>query len=135
MLSCRVDKSEHTLLRATADVIDRFPGDTTFQATEVFISTWHRITKFPGDPAKVLHVGHEPAGLTVHPPPKKSERWSIFFALVSSATKFFSSNKKWILQAILKVKAQKTCFFFVILLHVKRDFHQHNTVVNFSYTI
>ena len=42
-------------------------------------------------------IGYEPAGLTVHPPPKMIEGGFIFFAWVSSAPKIFSSRKKWIL--------------------------------------
>ena len=53
ILLYRVDRSEHTLLRATADVIDRFPSDTTFQAAEVFVCTWHRTSVFAPDEANV----------------------------------------------------------------------------------
>ena len=42
-------------------------------------------------------IGYEPAGLTVHPPPRMIEGGFIFFVWVSSATKMFSSKKKWIL--------------------------------------
>ena len=42
-------------------------------------------------------IGYEPAGLTVHPPPRMIEGGFIFFVWVSSATKIFSSKKKWIL--------------------------------------
>ena len=35
-------------------------------------------------------LGYEPAGLTVHPPPRMIEGGFIFLAWVSSATKFFS---------------------------------------------
>ena len=43
-------------------------------------------------------IGYEPAGLTVHPPPPRMiESGFIIFVWVSSATKKFSSNKKWIL--------------------------------------
>ena len=35
-------------------------------------------------------IGCEPAGLTVHPPPRMIEGGFIFFAWVSSATKIFS---------------------------------------------
>ena len=42
-------------------------------------------------------VGYEPAGLTVHPPPKMIEGGFIFFVWVSSVTKIFSSKKKGIL--------------------------------------
>ena len=38
-------------------------------------------------------VGYEPAGLTVHPPPKMIEGGFIFFVWVSSVTKIFSSKK------------------------------------------
>ena len=37
-----------------------------------------------------LHIGYEPAGLTVHPPPRMIEGGFIFFVWVSSATKIFS---------------------------------------------
>ena len=43
------------------------------------------------------HIGYEPADLTVHPPPRMIESGFIFFVWVSSATKNFSSKKKWIL--------------------------------------
>ena len=43
------------------------------------------------------YIGYEPAGLTVHPPPRMIEGGFIFFVWVSSATKYFSSKKKWIL--------------------------------------
>ena len=68
-----------------------------------------------------LHVGYEPAGLTVHPPPRMIEGGFIFFAWVSSVTKFFSSRKKWILKAILIVKAYNTCFCVFLL---KCNFYQ-----------
>ena len=42
-------------------------------------------------------LGYEPAGLTVHPPPRMIEGGFIFFVWVSSVTKIFSSKKKWIL--------------------------------------
>ena len=42
-------------------------------------------------------IGYEPAGLTVHPPPKMIEGGFIFFVWVSSVTKMFSSQKKGIL--------------------------------------
>ena len=42
-------------------------------------------------------IGYEPAGLTVHPPPRMIEGGFIFFVWVSSVTKIFSSKKKWIL--------------------------------------
>ena len=42
-------------------------------------------------------LGYEPAGLTVHPPPRMIESGFIFFVWVSSAIKIFSSKKKWIL--------------------------------------
>ena len=42
-------------------------------------------------------IGYEPAGLTVHPPPRMIESGFIFFVWVSSATKISSSKKKWIL--------------------------------------
>ena len=42
-------------------------------------------------------LGYEPASLTVHPPPRMIEGGFIFFVWVSSATKIFSSKKKWIL--------------------------------------
>ena len=35
-------------------------------------------------------IGYEPAGLTVHPPPRMIESGFIFFVWVSSATKIFS---------------------------------------------
>ena len=50
-----------------------------------------------GDYTKNTQVGYEPAGLTVHPPPKMIEGGFIFFVCVSSATKIFSSKKKCIL--------------------------------------
>ena len=42
-------------------------------------------------------IGYEPADLTVHPPPRMIESGFIFFVWLSSATKNFSSKKKWIL--------------------------------------
>ena len=39
-------------------------------------------------------IGYEPAGLTVHPPPRMIEGGFIFFVWVSSVTKNFSSKKK-----------------------------------------
>ena len=56
LLSYRVDRSEHTLLRATADVIDRYA--TTFQAMEVVVCTWHRISRYPGTDSMVRSVMH-----------------------------------------------------------------------------
>ena len=38
-------------------------------------------------------IGYEPAGLTVHPPPRMIEGRFIFFVWVSSVTKIFSSKK------------------------------------------
>ena len=38
-------------------------------------------------------IGYEPAGLTVHPPPRMIEGGFIFFEWVSSVTKIFSSKK------------------------------------------
>ena len=38
-------------------------------------------------------IGYEPAGLTVHPPPRMIEGGFIFFVWVSSVTKIFSSKK------------------------------------------
>ena len=38
-------------------------------------------------------IGYEPAGLTVHPPPRMIESGFIFFVWVSSATKFFPQKK------------------------------------------
>ena len=38
-------------------------------------------------------IGYEPAGLTVHPPPRMIVGGFIFFVWVSSATKIFSSKK------------------------------------------
>ena len=35
-------------------------------------------------------IGYEPAGLTVHPPPRMIEGGFIFFVWVSSVTKIFS---------------------------------------------
>ena len=35
-------------------------------------------------------IGYEPAGLTVHPPPRMIEGGLIFFVWVSSVTKIFS---------------------------------------------
>ena len=37
-----------------------------------------------------IDLGYEPAGITVHPPPRTIEGEFIFFAWVSSATKKFS---------------------------------------------
>ena len=45
----------------------------------------------------LTEIGYEPAGLTVHPPPRMIEGGFIFFVWVSSVTKIFSSKKKWIL--------------------------------------
>ena len=42
-------------------------------------------------------IGYEPAGLTVHPPQNDRGWVHFFFGWVSSATKIFSSKKKWIL--------------------------------------
>ena len=40
---------------------------------------------------RLYHLGYEPAGLTVHPPPPKMiEGGLIFFVWVSSVTKIFS---------------------------------------------
>ena len=39
-------------------------------------------------------IGYEPAGLTVHPPPRMIEGGFIFFAWVSSATKIFFLKKR-----------------------------------------
>ena len=44
-----------------------------------------------------IDIAYEPADLTVHPPPRMIESGFIFFVWVSSATKNFSSKKKWIL--------------------------------------
>ena len=38
-------------------------------------------------------VGYEPAGLTVHPPPRMIVGGFIFFVWVSSATKIFPQKK------------------------------------------
>ena len=38
-------------------------------------------------------VGYEPAGLTVHPPPRMIESGFIFFVWVSSVIKIFSQKK------------------------------------------
>ena len=41
-------------------------------------------------PTDTSFIGYEPAGLTVHPPPRIIEGGFIFFAWVSSVTKIFS---------------------------------------------
>ena len=38
----------------------------------------------------IINIGYEPAGLTVHPPPKMIEGGFIFFVWVSSVPKIFS---------------------------------------------
>ena len=58
-----------------------------------------------------LHIGYEPAGLTVHPP-RIIEGGFIFLAWVCSATKIFPQKK---------VKAYKTCFYVFLL---KCNFYQ-----------
>ena len=40
-----------------------------------------------------VHLGYEPADLTVHPPPRMIEGGFIFFVWVSSVTKIYSSKK------------------------------------------
>ena len=54
-------------------------------------------TNFMGNFFIIEYIGYEPAGLTVHPPPRMIEGGFIFFVWVSSVTKIFSSKKKWIL--------------------------------------
>ena len=57
----------------------------------------HRIAivmyKFNNGFLPAVLIGYEPAGLTVHPPPRMIESGFIFFVWVSSATKIFSLKK------------------------------------------
>ena len=63
----------------------------------------------------MARLGYEPADLTVHtpPPPKTIEGGFIFFAYVSSPTKFFFTKKKWILFEIFALERTKPWFYVI----------------------
>ena len=60
-----------------------------------------------------IHVGYEPADLTVHPPPRTAEGGFIFFVEVSSVPKKMSSKESLCFSDLLRLKDPKTCFFSI----------------------
>ena len=103
--SCKFSTRRNDIYDPSARIIDNLLNSTIFwtrhlnSATRPLNSATRQIlhiVAYFGE-ASSQRIGYEPAGLTVHPPPRMIEGGFIFFVWVSSATKIFSSKKKWIL--------------------------------------